>query len=354
MMNFSGIPFDFLTAFLGGILVSFTPCVYPLLPITVAYIGASGTNSKLKGFSLSLTYVTGISITYAILGMIAVLTGSIFGKISSLPLVRIIVGLIIIFFGFIIWSGRGIRFPGLKSPLINKSGSYLSCFILGLVSGFLISPCIVPVLGSILAFVATKRNFIYGALLLFSFAFGMGTLLILAGSFSSILTSLPKTGKWMEIMKKICAIILIAIGIYLASLATFDLVHAQDIGITQKEISFTLKDIEGNEVTLSEFKNKKSVILFFWTTWCPYCLQELNKINQNYSSFVSEDIEILAINIQESTAKVKQYIRRNPVVFKVLLDSDAKVANSFDLIGVPSFVLVNKEGETVYLGNRLP
>jgi len=95
-MNITGNPIDFLWVFFAGVLVSFTPCIYPLLPITVAYVGASSANSRIRGFTLSLVYVTGISITYAVLGLAAAVTGAIFGQFSTLPVVRIVAGVVIL------------------------------------------------------------------------------------------------------------------------------------------------------------------------------------------------------------------------------------------------------------------
>ncbi len=351
-MSLSGNPLDFLWAFFGGVLISFTPCIYPLLPITIAYIGGNSA-SKIKGFALSLAYVTGISITYAALGLIAVLTGSVFGQFSSQPAVRIIAGLVIVLFGFSLWTGRGLRLPGLKLPA-KKSATHLSCFILGLASGLIISPCTAPVLGSILTFVATKRNFIYGALLLFSFAYGMGLLLILAGTFSSILTNLPKSGYWMEVIKKICAVILIVAGIYFVISGAVNLAYAQDVEISISRLDFTLSDLDGNKVTLSEFRNKKSIILFFWTTSCFFCREELKNLNSIYPQLRSEDIEVLAIDIREPAKKVGRIFKKEPLSFPVLLDSDGSVAEAVGLIGIPFFVLIDKTGKVVFMDYYFP
>jgi thiol:disulfide interchange protein DsbD len=353
-MSLSGNPIDLLWAFFGGVLVSFTPCIYPLLPITVAYIGASSTESRLKGFSLSMIYVTGVSITYATLGLVAVLTGSIFGRFSSQFPVRIISGLVIIFFGIFLLTGRDLRLPGLKLPIAKKTATYLSCFILGLTSGLVISPCTAPILGSILVFVAAQRNFIYGAALLFSFAFGMGLLLILAGTFSSILVRLPKSGKWMVVIKKSCAIILISIGAFFAISGMVNLVYAQESKAVDTCFDFELRDLDGNTVTFSEFRDKNSVILFFWTTWCPYCRTELKNLNEIHSRLMTEGIEVLAINIQESELKVKRFLENNPVVFKVLLDLNGEVASSYEIIGVPTFVLINKQCQIAFKDHYLP
>jgi len=213
-MVLSENPIDYLYVFLGGIGVSFSPCVFPLVPVIIGYIGIKADTARLKGFTLSLTYVTGIAITYAVLGLFASLTGKIFGMISSLPVTYITVGIIIILFGLSLFDLFHISFPRLiKLPDTGKK-NYLSAFFLGLSSGLIIGPCTAPALGASLVYLATKKNILYGTTLLFSFAYGMGLILILSGTFSSLLVRLPKSGKWMEYVKRLGAVILIGIGGY--------------------------------------------------------------------------------------------------------------------------------------------
>jgi len=213
-MGPSGSPLDFLWAFFGGILISFTPCVYPLIPVTISYIGANATQSRLKGLSLSLVYVSGMALVYSLLGLFASLTGQLFGRISSHPITYIITGAVIIFFGismFDIFSlslGNFIRLPRIKSR------GYFGVFVLGAVSGLVIGPCLTPVLGTILAYLAAKRNILYGMLLLFCFAYGMGIVLIIAGASSGFLLGLPKSGKWLKITKTAGGVIILALGLY--------------------------------------------------------------------------------------------------------------------------------------------
>ncbi len=343
-------------------MVSFTPCLYPLLPIIVTYIGAEGVSSRKRGLVLSLIYVTGLSITYAVLGLIAAVTGSIFGEFSSLPWVRIVAGVVILLFGFSLWRGTGGGFRLiLNVPILRKPGTYLSCLILGLTSGLVVGPCTAPVLGSILTFVATKRNFVYGAFLLFSFAYGMGLLLILAGTFSSFLALLPKSGRWMESIRKLCAAILFIAGIYIMSSGITNLV---DVYLEESkaavrdnyttELDFSLRDLQGNKITLSDFRHRKSVILFFWTTWCPFCRRELDKLNQIYPALISDNIELLAINVEEAEYRVKRFLKTNLAVFPILLDLDAAVAEAYGLVGVPTFVFINKIGKVVFQDHYFP
>lgn len=213
-MNPSGSPADYLAAFIGGVFVSFTPCVYPLIPISAGYIGVISKGSRLRGLILSLVYVTGVAITYSGLGLFASLSGTFFGKISSHPATYFFVGAVIIFFGLSMLDLFNITAVSLvKQPVFKKQG-YLSTFILGLSSGLVASTCLTPVLGSILVYLAAKKNLVYGAALLLSFAYGMGLILVLAGTFSSILASLPKSGKWTACIKKINGLVLLGTGAY--------------------------------------------------------------------------------------------------------------------------------------------
>lgn len=214
-MNLSGNPIDFLIAFFGGVLVSFTPCVYPLIPISAGFIGIRSAGSRAKGLFLSLVYVGGIAVIYSLLGLIASLSGSLFGEISSSPAAYLFAGAVIIFFALFMSDLLALRLPRLPELSLGRNKGYLPVFLLGLTSGMITSPCLTPVLGSILAYLATKKNLLYGALLLFSFAYGMGFILIIAGAFGSfILGVLPKSGRWTVYVKKLYALILLAMGLY--------------------------------------------------------------------------------------------------------------------------------------------
>ncbi|HNX81092.1 MAG TPA: cytochrome c biogenesis protein CcdA [Candidatus Omnitrophota bacterium] len=213
-MNLSGNPLDFVYAFVGGILISFTPCVFPLVPVSAAYIGATGASSRRKGFLLSFVYVSGIAITYAALGVIASLTGQIFGIISSHPATYAVVGFVIMFFGLAMFDIIPLPVQsGIKLPSFLK-GNYFSTFFIGMVSGLIIGPCTAPALGAILVYLAAKKNIVYGASLLCAFAYGMGVILILAGTGSSFFAGLPKSGKWLIFVKRCAAVVLVTMGVY--------------------------------------------------------------------------------------------------------------------------------------------
>jgi len=208
-------------AFVGGILAGLSPCVYPLIPIVTAYVGSRsvGEKTRLKSFLLSLGYVVGMAMVYALLGMVAALTGSLFGRISTSPWALLIVANILIVCALNILEV--IPFPTWFSgrPSEPSAKGMTSAFLLGAASGLVASPCTTPVLLGLLTYVATTKHVVYGGVLLFAFSMGMGMLLIVAGTFSGLAAALPRPGRWMVGVKK-------ALGLVMLGLAEYYLIRA--------------------------------------------------------------------------------------------------------------------------------
>ncbi len=215
-MNLSGTPFDFVIAFAGGVLWSFTPCVYPLLPVIIGYVGASSCVSRRRAFLLSFSYAGGTAFVYAMLGVLASLGGRAMGRWAVSPWTSVVSGLLIFIFGVFMSGILKLpvkRFIGLLPEGKGRGGVFWA-FLLGCGSALLISPCVTPVLGSILVYLASRRNVVYGALLLLTFAYGMSLLFVVAGTSGYVLSRLPKSGKWLEWIKKACALLLCVSGVY--------------------------------------------------------------------------------------------------------------------------------------------
>ena len=202
-------------AFLAGLLTSFTPCVYPLIPITVGIIGAKSSQTRKRGFLLSLVYVLGLSLVYAVLGAIAALSGMFFGQISTSMWAYLIVGNLFLLFGLSMLEVFSLQFTFLQkfNPSAKGSGM-LTAFIFGGVSAIIAGPCTTPVLGTLLAFVASRQNVVLGVSMLFSFAFGMGFLLLIVGTFTGLLSTIPRSGAWMITIKKAFGYLMLGIGEY--------------------------------------------------------------------------------------------------------------------------------------------
>jgi peroxiredoxin len=117
---------------------------------------------------------------------------------------------------------------------------------------------------------------------------------------------------------------------------------------------FELADINQDTYTLSNYKNQQPVLLFFWTTWCPYCRRELNTLNNMYATLSKDGIEVLAINIGELPSRVESFVKGYYLAYRVLLDKDTSVSNSYGVIGVPTYTLIDKSGNIVFQDNFLP
>lgn len=221
-------------AFLAGIGLSFTPCIYPMIPITVAIIGGQGNQRPLRGFYLSLIYVLGIAVVYSALGVAAASTGALFGSAVNSPWVVGFVAVVFVALAFSMFGAFELQLPTSMAEKFggNKKGAgVLGIFFMGLVSGTVASPCVGPVLVSLLVYIASTGSKIIGFWLLFVFAWGMGLLLIAVGTFSGALKVLPKSGTWMVVVKKIMGVFLLGAALYYLRSIISDTIFLFALGI---------------------------------------------------------------------------------------------------------------------------
>jgi thiol:disulfide interchange protein DsbD len=204
---------SFVAAYLGGLLASLTPCVYPMIPITAGVIGNSNLGgSKRRGFLLSLCYVGGMALTYAGLGIFAAATGRFFGTINTSPWTFLVIGNIILLLG--VGMLDVFNLPSIAPKFSTRLKGAPGVFLVGIFSGFVAGPCTAPVLGVLLAYVASTRDMLLGGMLLFVFAFGMGAILLAVGTFSALLAAIPRSGTWMVRIKKGMGVLMILLAEY--------------------------------------------------------------------------------------------------------------------------------------------
>lgn len=116
---------------------------------------------------------------------------------------------------------------------------------------------------------------------------------------------------------------------------------------------FKLQDTRQDIITLSSYKDKQPVVLFFWATWSPYCADELRVLNNMYAGLVKEDIEVLSINVGELPDTVENFIKSYNLAYRILLDKDTSVSMAFK-VGIPAYVLINKKGQIVFRDDYFP
>lgn len=396
---------SFITVFLQGLISFFSPCVLPLLPVYMGYLSGGtlgkaedGTThyDKKKVMINTLFFVIGVSFAFFLLGMGLSALGMFF--MGNQMVFTRIGGVIVILFGI---YHLGILGP---SMLLNKevrlpidfgklTASPLTALLMGFVISFAWSPCIGPILSSVLIMAASSQSASTGFLLIGVYTLGYVIPFLLVGVFTTSL--LEFFGKHRSIVKysaKIGGILMILMGIlmftgklnsissYLSQFngpsieaqtenqaETQTEVKTEDIEIvdTEKEAAqpeeknkdlvpapdFTLTDQYGNEHTLSDYRGK-IVFLNFWATWCPPCraeMPDIQKLYEEYSALEDSDVEILAVAFpnygdEKDVEGVKQFLDENGYTYPVLMDEGASLVLPYYITAYPTTFIINKEG----------
>lgn len=205
-----------LLVILLGILMSLTPCIYPMIPITVGILQSQATSSMYQNFLRAIAYTTGIATTFALLGLLAAFTGQIFGSIMGNPIFICSIVLVLVYLAGSMLGLYEMYIPSFMQPKNNtlRGNSLLAAFLFGAASGTVASPCLSPGLVLLLTLVTTLANKFMGFLLLFAFGIGLSIPLLLIGTFSSSLNILPKSGMWMVEIKRAFGLIMLMMCFY--------------------------------------------------------------------------------------------------------------------------------------------
>jgi len=218
-----GLVLTLLGIFVGGIAISLTPCVYPMIPITLSIIGARSAESKpIVGFMRSLVFVLGIASIYTVLGLVVALSGGTVGFLLQSKGFLFSISVLFIVLGLSMLGLFNLQLPPSIAAKLQGSGNrggFFGAFLLGITTGVVASPCGSPVLVSILALAGAKGQAALGAVMLFTYAMGIGLLFLVLGAFPAFLSKVPKSGVWMEDVKKFLGLVLIIAAFYYLSLA---------------------------------------------------------------------------------------------------------------------------------------
>ena len=376
----------FLLVFLAGILTSFTPCIFPMIPITLSILGnESHDKSRTQNVLRSVFYVLGIAVTYSSLGVAAALTGAIFGQaLQNKWVVGSLVGLFVLM-ALSMWGAFELQVPAFIRNRFGtgKSKGYTGAFFMGMVAGLVASPCVGPVLVSILSFVSTTQSVFLGFSLLFTYAIGLGLIFIAIGFSSNLLKKLPRSGPWMEFIKFTLGLLMIGVALYYLKFVipmeywiiilglTFMAIsiwqgafhfqrkhpYRQGIFIVVFVASLTLtllavfkrdqvspifnNQVEGvvgealikwtpySEAVLAQAKaDNQPVMLDFFAEWCAAC-HELEEKTYTNPEFVelSKQFKLVKIDATEDTPEVKQIIEK------------------YKVKGLPTVIFINKKGD---------
>ncbi len=218
--------FSFILALLGGILASLTPCIYPVIPVTIGYFSkraADGkSDSRIHRIVAAFVYTSGMTLIYTALGVIAGLTGSLFGSFTNTPVFFVIIGIIFYLLSLSLFEVFEFRMPSFLSNLKGKTGTgsqgFGSVFIMGVITGLVASPCVGPIVFFLLTGVIQQGNPVQGGILMFGFASGMSILFLLIALFSHLSSKLPRSGYWMVRVKIVIGSFVFASGLYFLNL----------------------------------------------------------------------------------------------------------------------------------------
>jgi cytochrome c-type biogenesis protein len=208
--------------FLAGVLTSLTPCIYPMIPITAAIVGGGEVQpgearSRLRPLLLSLTYVIGLALVYAALGLFAGLSGTMFGRISTNPWLYFAMANLLLFAALAMFDVIPIRMPNFvlqRAATAGSGGRFGGAFVMGAMSGLVAAPCSAPVMIAVLTWVTETRSALLGFIYLFVFSLGMCTILVVVGVSSGTLSRLPRAGLWMVRIKKLFGIVMLGVAEY--------------------------------------------------------------------------------------------------------------------------------------------
>ncbi len=224
--HLSGNPVAAIPLLFGaGVLTSLTPCVYPMIPITAAIVGGQSASeqsgatiaSKWRPLGLSLTYVLGLATVYAGLGLLAGLTGTLFGTVSANPWAFFVMANLLLVAALAMLDVIPVRVPAAimqRAANAGTGGRVAGAFIMGAASGLVAAPCSAPVMAAVLTWVSSTGSALLGFVYLFTFSLGMCTLLVVVGLSAGALTRLPRAGAWMLWVKKLFAFIMLGMAEY--------------------------------------------------------------------------------------------------------------------------------------------
>ena len=202
----------------AGLATSLTPCVYPMIPITAGLLGGAGAGETSRGRVAANTalYVTGLALVYASLGLVAGMTGSLFGGTSSSPWAYLAAGNLLLLAALAMLEVVPVRIPSRIATWAGSVGgrSYPGVFVMGAASGLVAAPCGAPAFAAALTWVAGEGSAVWGFLYLFVFSLGMTALLVVVGLFSGMSARLPRAGSWTLWIKRVAGVVLILMAEY--------------------------------------------------------------------------------------------------------------------------------------------
>lgn len=369
----NGLFLSLLIIFLGGLALNLTPCVYPLIPITIGYFGGQSEGSTSRLFLLGVLYVLGMALTYSVIGVVTSLSGAVFGTLLQNSFVIIGIALLFILLSL---SQFGVYEFKLPDALVAKAGGAkggsFGAFFMGLTMGIVAAPCIGPFVLGLVTYVAAKADPFFGFLMFFVLAVGLGFPYLLLALFSGKIKKLPRAGDWMDGVKHIFGFLLLGMAFYFVEpilpksihgyiLPVFGIITAAILLLIDKTannvkgfrifktiFSFIVlavsiyslipaEEVSPDWKTFSEAKyggslnNKEAMIIDFYADWCIPC----------------KELDALTFSDPRVVEESKRFTLYKVDMTQTLSEENEKLRNKFNIVGMPTVLLIDSKGNEI-------
>ncbi|WP_304041766.1 protein-disulfide reductase DsbD [Ignavibacterium album] len=368
----SGLLVGLLFVFIGGLALNLTPCVYPLIPITIGYFGGQSEGRTSRLTLMGLLFMLGMAVTYSIVGVITSLTGAVFGALLQNPIVILIIVAIFIILSLSMFGVYEFKLPdSWVAKAGGAKGGYFGAFFMGLTMGIVAAPCIGPFVLGLVTYVAAKGDPLFGFLMFFVLALGLGLPYLFLAIFSGKIKNLPRAGMWMDAVKHIFGFILLGMALYFLLpllpkeisgyvLPVFGIIAAAYIllfdkaakgvkGFTIFKTVFAIAVVSlsvwsliptenpsiqwqpYSDSALSTFEGKKGAIIDFYADWCIPC----------------KELDALTFSDPNVIAESKKFVTLKADMTKSLAPDVSALREKYKIVGVPTVLILNSNGEEV-------
>ncbi|GAB4290104.1 MAG: protein-disulfide reductase DsbD [Ignavibacteriaceae bacterium] len=372
LLDESGLLLGLIFIFIGGLALNLTPCVYPLIPITIGYFGGQSEGSTGRLITMGLLFVIGMAVTYSVVGVVTSLSGAVFGSLLQNPVVIIFIVFIFIALSLSMFGLYEFKMP---DSLVSKAGGaksgYYGAFFMGLTMGIVAAPCIGPFVLGLVTYVAAKGDPLFGFIVFFVLAIGLGFPYLFLAIFSGKIKKLPKAGEWMDAVKHIFGFILLGMALYFllpllpdslsgyilpvfmiitaVYLLFFDKLANKILGFRIFKIVFSLIILaiavyaiipSTNEgMVWEEFQNTKlsnaignsPVIIDFYADWCIPC----------------KELDALTFSDPQVIQRTEGFLKLKADMTKSVSTEVERLREQFKIVGVPTVLILNSDGKEI-------